>query len=383
MASSGNSQGEGAVTTLRVHDTRTTTAQCLCKSVHFSLTLPISALPIATHICHCSLCRYTHGTMCIAHAPLPRNIHPNFIAPSSLDLSATRPDYRKKGSPIYFCSTCGCHLGCHDEGEDTWYIAIALFPRDDSLFTISRHIFTQSAPAGLHDWLPQVGDRQLSVWNPTDESAQPSIPLPEMGDDGLERLRAECHCGGVSFSIPRPNSNIIKDRLLGSLVSPVDKTKWKASIDACNDCRLISGVHVNAWAYLPLSLCETSDGSNVLDNGTLKSYNSSSGHTRGFCGGCGATVLFWSKERQTGRHDGIICIAVGIFRAPEGVRADSWLTWRTEEIGWLDAGRDYDEDFYTSLNEGLRKWGMNRDGKLLDFELIPRQGSAAAANDGR
>lgn len=374
MASPNSSRGEGAAddTIPTAHDTRTTIAQCLCKSVHFRLSLPVSSLPISTHICHCSLCRYTHGAMCIVHARLPRGIHPSFIAPSSLALSATRPDYRTGGSPLYFCSTCGCHLGCLDEGEDTWYISTALFPRDDGIFTINIHTYTQSSPAGLHEWLPQIGARQLDVWNPTDESAQPSIPLPEVDEDGQERLRAECHCGGVSFSLARPNSNIIEDPILGSLVSPIDKTKWKACIDACNDCRLISGVPVNAWAYLPLSACETGNGSDVLDHGTLKSYNSSPGNTRGFCGVCGATIFFWSSERQAGKDDGIICIAVGILRPPEGVRADNWLTWRTEEIGWFDAGRDYDGEFYTSLNEGLRKWGMDRDGKLLDFTLIPR-----------
>ncbi len=63
---------------------RTLTAQCYCKSVHFTVTVPASSLPLPVHLCHCPTCRYTHGTPCIFHASLPRGIQPEFVSPSSL-----------------------------------------------------------------------------------------------------------------------------------------------------------------------------------------------------------------------------------------------------------------------------------------------------------
>lgn len=69
---------------------KTITAQCYCKSIHYTLTLPASSLPLPAHICHCSTCRYTHGTIHVTHAKIPKGVHPQFVAPSGLDGSLTR-----------------------------------------------------------------------------------------------------------------------------------------------------------------------------------------------------------------------------------------------------------------------------------------------------
>lgn len=71
-------------------ETKTITAQCHCKSTRYTLTLPTSILPISTHMCHCARCRYTHGTLCIFHAPIPTGIHPKFIRTGAGD-TATAP----------------------------------------------------------------------------------------------------------------------------------------------------------------------------------------------------------------------------------------------------------------------------------------------------
>ncbi|ORY59651.1 Mss4-like protein [Pseudomassariella vexata] len=348
--------------------TKTITAQCYCKSIHYTLTLPVSALPISTHLCHCSRCRYTHGTLCIFHAEIPGDVHPRFIAPSSLEKFTTLYPSSEDNSGLHFCSTCGCHMGDYSEREDKWVVATALFSKDESVFIFNEHIFTKSSPAGLQDWLPKIGDREMKVWNPDDGSAEPTIPEAEVGANGEERLRAQCHCGGVSFTLPRPTKEVLDDDWMSKFVSPVDKAKWKCCIDACNDCRLISGVEINAWLFAPLMLLEPKIDLD-FKHGTLKLYVSSPGTTRTFCDVCRATVFFWCEERQTKPGNNIVDISAGLLRAPEGVRADNWTTWRTYEIGWLEAGYKYDKELYESLNEGVQKWGAETQGQLVDFKI--------------
>lgn len=65
----------------------------------------------------------------------------------------------------------------------------------------------------------------------------------------------------------------------------------------------------------------------------------------------------------------MINIAVGLFRAPVGVSATDWLTWRTAELGWFDAGSQYAKTLYESMNRGHQDWGMRQYGHLVDFKL--------------
>ncbi|KAK7982036.1 hypothetical protein PG988_004274 [Apiospora saccharicola] len=243
-------------------------------------------------------------------------------------------------------------MGVLNTGDDQWYISTALFPKDEDVFILNQHVFTQSAPCGLHEWLPNIGAWELKAWNPIGESAKATVPKPVIGDDGVERLLAECHCRNVSFLIDRPTEEILADSNMKTLVSPVDSTKWKACLDVCNDCRLASGTHFSAWMYVPTMVCDPQRSAN------LTAYSSSPGKTRGFCGICGATVCFLYDRPGVSATKAVSCIAVGILHAPEGVRADSWLTWRTEELGWLDAGREYDPELYESLNDAYRAWGL-------------------------
>ncbi|KAK7744319.1 hypothetical protein SLS62_010277 [Diatrype stigma] len=376
-------------------EARTIAAHCHCKSTRYTVTLPASILPISAHMCHCARCRYTHGTLCIFHAPLPTGVHPNFSGSATTTPTTTR--YFRDGflGDRRFCTTCGCHVGDYVESLDMWYIATAPFPKDETVFLIDEHLYTRSAPAGLYDWLPSIGPaRKLRITNPEDGSAEPEIPEAEFGAvDGEDRLRCECHCGGVSFTIRRPPPLAVtttagdgaggdgnEDEVAVAVrecASPVHPRRWKAVVDACNDCRLVNGVHVGAWAYVPLAMCEPGIGPD-LQIGTSKTYASSPGTLRSFCGVCGATVFYYhprhrleehGAEGEGKRHDGVVRISVGVFRAPEGVRADSWLTWRTSEISGLRAGCAYDREYFESLNEGVRNWGVQQYSELVDFSI--------------
>ncbi|ETS83630.1 hypothetical protein PFICI_05506 [Pestalotiopsis fici W106-1] len=343
-------------------------ARCYCGSLDYGVSLPREILPLSAYICHCSRCRYIHGAISITHATLPKGSSLKFFEPSSLALCATQ--YRPQGSKYYhyFCSTCGCHLGGRDEHEDVWYLSIVLFPYDESVFRIDKHCFTASAPGGLHEWLPSIADRPLDIMNPVQDTHNSQAYKSEVGSNGKERLRAQCDCGGISFTIQRPTQEVLEDAYMRGYVSPEDPTKWKAMTDACNDCRLITSTVLSAWAYVPLKLIEPRIGPDLM-HGTMKSYISSPGSRRTFCRVCGATTLYWSDTRHTTDDDHVIGIAIGLLRAPEGINAIGWLTWRTAELGWLDAGSEYAKSLYHSLNQGHQDWSIRAFGRLVDFKL--------------
>lgn len=210
---------------------------------------------------------------------------------------------------------------------------------------IKRHCFTDATPGdGLHSFLPSIAGREIKVWNPDPEDptwdAKPAAP-PEAEYDtqGNERLRGQCHCGGVSFTVPRPTIPAVQDDpYLRKWASPLDPNKWIACLDVCDDCRLVDGTHVIAWTFLPAALLGPPLTPDLSGFGTLKVYNSSEGVRRGFCGTCGATVVFAYDGRIPTDQQAIVDIAIGVLGAPEGVLAENWLTWRSGRLAWPSSG---------------------------------------------
>jgi hypothetical protein len=282
-------------------------------------------------------------------------------------------------SKRFFCSKCGCHIGDVGlDGDQTdngqWTVATSVFTEHGSdVFQIHSHTFTESAPGGgLYQWLTTIGDREMRIWNPGpgDENSPQlalGIPKQEFDEDGKERLRAECHCGGVSFNIPRPTlPDTTDDPYIKKYVSPLDKNKWIAALDVCDDCRLMDGTHVVAWTFVPLAQLRPRVPPDFRF-GTLKTFESSKGVLRAFCGTCGATVFYSSDQRKPDEARQIVDVSVGIIRAPEGVTADEWFSWRTGRIAFADSGKRYDSEFFESLRRGYDAWGRNMYGESPSF----------------
>lgn len=393
--------------------TRTFTAQCLCKNVHISITLPTATLPLAVHLCHCSVCRTTLGGLCCFHAALPLGIVPQFVAPSSKTASLTGYTHARAACIRYFCNTCGCHVGDEDlprnkaakaavadpaypdetSAPPEWRIASSIFPPGthdeggpDQAFRITTHCFTDSGPAGLHQWLPRIAGRDLNIWQPPVDhplfpmAAEPYAPAaPGSSAAEHEFLQVGCHCGGVRFAVSRPSAPVPAaaggsgDSALVSPASPIHQDRWTASIDACDDCRLAHGTHVAAWAFVPLAhihpppALEPAAGE-LPDPAyaTLRTYRFSLAAIRAFCGVCGATVFFARLERlhRPDTEGGpYINIAAGLLSAPEGVDAHDWLDWRAGRLAFIDSGRRFDHAFADGLLDGFRAWGNHTYGE--------------------
>jgi hypothetical protein len=278
-------------------------------------------------------------------------------------------------------------------GDGGWVVATSLFAQDQGVFQIATHVYSKSAAdGGLADWLPRIGDREMRIWNPpsdNEQQQQDTVPQTEEKKekdgrgDGNDQLLAQCHCGGVSFRIRRPTAAELADPGVARFVSPVDPGKWMASLDACDDCRLLTGTHLIAWAFTTLAaltpLPPSSSSASSLSSssaplspptsdhltfGTMKQLETSPGVRRTFCGTCGATVFYNCDERPA-----IVDVAAGLLRAPEGPRAEHWLTWRAGRVAWVDSGLRYDAEFMQALSRGFHDWSMDKYGHALTLAM--------------
>lgn len=332
--------------------------KCYCGGIHFTFDVPKTELPLDARICHCSICRFALGAPASFHADFPKDLRPQWIAPSS-------PSNMKAYSPpgacftLNFCATCGCHVGAVDIATGEWTAATAIFNKHGlDTFKLNQHVFSKSSrDEGLAALMTHIGSSECKSWNPEAGSpAAQSVELPpEVGPDGRDRLRAQCHCGGVSFTIQRPTKEVLENedsKYKEHLVAP-GNTKWFGDYDACDDCRLVTGTPIIAWTFVPFALLEPPIGPD-LKHGALKTYESSPGILRAFCATCSATVFFRDPKRKLGDMP-VVDIANGILRAQEGAMAANWLTWRPK-VEFLESGLKYDRDMIQGIQDGLKKW---------------------------
>lgn len=346
-------------------NTQTLEGKCYCGAIHFTFDVPAEALPLDAHICHCSICRYALGAPASFHADFPEDLRPNWIAPSN---SSNMKAYHPPGASytLNFCATCGCHVTAIGLDSGQWTAATGIFNKHDlDTFKLSEHVFSKSSrDEGLASLMKNIGSTQCTSWNPPADSPSAKIVElpPEVGADGKDRLRAQCHCGGVSFTIARPTKEVLEHEDVkgrDKLVSP-DKTKWYAEYDVCDDCRLVTGTPIIGWTFVPFAVLEPAIGPD-LKHGTLQTYSSSSGILRAFCGTCSATVFFRHPDRRLGDMP-VIDIATSILRAREGTMASNWLTWRPD-LEFLADGMNYDPDMVQGIQEGLKKWVAKNQGE--------------------
>lgn len=350
--------------------TKTLEAKCSCGAVHLTVDVPVSTLPLLVHLCHCSLCRYSAGVPSIFHTDLPTGVVPKFVEPSS-EANMTRYAGPTNHAHWCFCSTCGCHISAVGIEKGNWTISTSIFTdHSPETFRIGKHIFSKSAKdGGIAKLLKQIHGREFIDNNPPDGSPEAQIieSKLELGKNGEERLRAKCHCGGVSFTIPRPTQEVLQDKFMSGFVSHRDNTKWVATFDACDDCRLVNGTHLIGWMFFPLALCDPPIKPDLLI-GTAKTYCTSPGVLRSFCGTCGATFFYTSDDRRPTDEQQVVDLSTGVLRAPEGVMAENWLTWRAR-IGWADSGKRFDSAFVEALQKGMNEWVMETQHEVRDYEI--------------
>lgn len=359
-------------------------ASCLCLTSSFSFLIDTSSLPMKAHLCHCTICRRVTGSLCTLHAAVP--------APSALEGLAS---YNSSDNVTrYFCTSCGCHMLDYAKSEGQWHIATGVVEKSEGVFEFKEHLFvTSTKDGGLSDWLLRIGGGLLKRWE-----GQPEVS-EELSDDWqarthsspqahkfAERLHVHCHCKGVEFHITRPDPAILVpqsrtvelgDSDTETYFTAVHKKKYLASNCACRSCRLSSGSDIVPWAFIPMSQVTLATGEplppvpagepfraqNRRGSNTLKSYHSSAGITRSFCGCCGATVFYHTDKRP---H--IVDVAVGLLDAESGARAAEWLEWRSERVSFEEDAAN--RALVVGLKDGMKERGhgqQGRSGPLREF----------------
>lgn len=104
----------------------------------------------------------------------------------------------------------------------------------------------------------------------------------------------------------------------------------------------MSGFEIQPWAFIPKTniILENVDGTttridfNNLPDNCLTAYETSEGTIRHFCKSCGATAFAYEKDRPN-----VVRVSVGLFSAAEGTRAETWLKWRAQRIGFEEQAK--------------------------------------------
>lgn len=245
---------------------------------------------------------------------------------------------------------------------------------------------SDSKDGGASVWMPAFSDEETGLnYEPTKE--RPSHSPPE------QKLQASCACGTVRFHITRPQPSSYEphsdypDLMLPAKTTPASVacnperekwwiqargTKYLAGTCACRSCRLATGFEIQTWAFIPktnifMHIPDSGGGETItvpldfstLPAGVLQTYSSSPGVLREFCAKCGATV-FWHNDTRAG----IIDVSVGLLRADEGARAESWLHWWTARVSFQEdtelsrqgPAAQTARNLITALENGLEQW---------------------------
>lgn len=136
----------------------------------------------------------------------------------------------------------------------------------------------------------------------------------------------------------------------------------------------MSGFEIQPWAFIPKAniILENTDGTatpidfNNFTNKFLTAYETSDGNIRHFCKTCGATAFAHEKDRPD-----LIRVSVGLFSVAEGARAETWLKWWTQRIGFEEqAEADRPAEYGSEGNDvvdcyarDLAAWGGEGDWK--------------------
>jgi hypothetical protein len=364
---------------------------CLCEKISAQqiVVAPLASPPPRSpgvSLCHCSICRSASGVLCTSY-------HRLLFTPESdvgsLILNPSLKEYAQSTQlSRWFCGTCGAHVLAHLRHENKYFVAAGLVTPASASASVS--VWNETESVAEHWGVGETRDGGLSIFMPgarndsspcllgfTTEGANPSSGLSESWETGFvdeKRLRAQCHCSGVGFTITRPNSrsreasspwpDLLVPYHLASSKNPEDvkwwlragDTKYLAGACACRSCRLACGFPIQCWAFIPkANLINNSQVENDIlsgegfayGTGTMQSFESSPGVYREFCKRCGATIFWHCDERP-----GVVDVSVGLLKSVTGARAEDWLDWETGRVSFAEDAQD--KSLIALLEPGLR-----------------------------
>ncbi|KAH7370031.1 Mss4-like protein [Rhexocercosporidium sp. MPI-PUGE-AT-0058] len=357
--------------------TTAVTSTCACSGFTVTVEFPNSELPMNRALCLCNNCRRVSGSCGWSSILVPRG---QMFDPALFKTTAYETS---KGVARHFCSTCGAHtFTMVERGQTVCVFNTGLWDRTEGLikWTGCKWV-NDTLDGGISVWFKDIKRadgtqealKRWACWDLKDGEFVPEgslMTLPKKGEmpPKDDKLKAGCHCGAVKFYITRPDEaskevhspfpDLMVPYHSHSSENPKNETWWLrengskylAGTCACTSCRLATGCEIQPWAFVPKCNIFQEDGTPLdFAMGTLKSYQSSKGVLREFCGVCGATIFWHCEERPE-----LIDVSVGVLDPEQGARVESWLDWWTDRVSFEELALS--KDLVASLGDGLKKW---------------------------
>ncbi|KAI1278227.1 Mss4-like protein [Xylaria sp. FL0933] len=422
------------------------TATCLCKAQHFRTHVPRTSLPLSAIYCHCTSCRRATGALYSTYVPWPgpgSSIHASSLRRYTFSASASvttlacsvcgttvfAETAAEDGSPRYGVQT-GCLAniagievgGTAADGNGDGGVA------GGSLINITHHVFVgDTQDGGATPWLCDTNSdgSRPRLWrgHRGGEELPYHWPLPfaqaessKTGDDKAketeededEEIPIRCHCGGVNLVLRHPTA-AFANTARSELPWFIDPTSHKSlgTFDACDSCRLSSGVDIFHWTFALLrhlsfpppkftSAVNSSSTTTPTPSfptssielkkaiatpppnrdprwGTLTFYSSSPDVQRYFCSRCSAAVFYASDDRPE-----LVDVALGVLDSKRGSRAEDVVSWDFGgKVGWRqDVVGGWREGFVDRVEAAADRWRIER-GYPKNWRRIQKEEAAA------
>ncbi|KAH7396200.1 Mss4-like protein, partial [Pyrenochaeta sp. MPI-SDFR-AT-0127] len=339
---------------------------CHCRAATHAFAVPLSSLPLSTHLCSCDISRRISGSLLTSYINIthPTPSSPDPPKPNTSKLIAYNSSSILKR---WFCNTCGTHMYLEYAHDGHFEAATGTLQSEslDGIVEVQSCMWIEDTKdGGASRFIREIGGKEVKRWaqeagksEEVELDWQSTHPAGTGGDTkrgtkkeekGRTAVYAHCHCRGVSFWITHPNEasknagspwpDLVIPDYLHQSQNPKNHPWWTpggnkflAGTCTCHSCRRASGFDITFWSFIPtvnifLDSALTQSFPPSGHWGTMQTYTSSPGVTRTFCTTCGANV-FWSGSEEThGRRD-LIDVAVGLLDASSGARAEELLAW--------------------------------------------------------
>ncbi|KAJ8114461.1 hypothetical protein OPT61_g3658 [Boeremia exigua] len=358
------------------------TSHCLCKAHTFKTQVPKSKLPLPAPICHCWSCRHVTGALYTSDVrwPEPR---------ANVDVSNLNAFSFSPRVNLLFCPTCSTPMFWEMLGEPGHPLGIftgTLTNDEVAPFRfIEQSFVADTIDGGASVWLqrangdgPECKRFKLEASDNAPEDALSGDWPPADELTGFEKKTGDsipirCKCKGVDLVLKRGDySDVAKENLPWN----VDPNTHKLStvFCGCDSCRLQGGIDMWYWTFIAMKHLSAAQGDvpfpaskhelkAAIDRkdpvvGSLAYFASATraGVLRFFCSTCSATVFFGQDDRPE-----ILDVAVGLFDAPEGARAEGFLSWSFGEVDFKeDADGGWRAQHFDAVEKEAERWRVAR-----------------------
>ncbi|KAF2269571.1 hypothetical protein CC78DRAFT_434668, partial [Lojkania enalia] len=347
---------------------------CLCSAAKHKFLVPSDALPLPTNLCNCNISRRISGTLLTSYINIS-----HYDGVPTPELTVLTPYKSSEILTRYFCSICGTQMYLEYNHDGHFEAATGTLQVDntDGIIDFRSHMWIEDTlDGGASDFIIELNGRALKRYaQEHSHSIEVALDLQrpavsESHGNQHRKVHAHCHCNGVQFYIDYPNDaskaavspwpDLLIPFHTGKSSNLSNYAWWLPRQDrylagtcSCNTCRQASGFDITFWAFIPTcNISQDLEGTRPFTRksywGTMKSFQSSEGVTRTFCGRCGANV-FWDGR------DSLIDVSVGLLDAPSGARAEELLAWWAGRVSFEEDALN--QGLIRGLESGLKAWG--------------------------